>query len=420
MGLVGYQKEYNVWLYLFIVVNIIASLIMFSSNELLGDLESIELYSVNILVFSVTLVVLFYFLIQKSLFNLLTRIKYIKLFPIKKVGKRDSTIIGVIIVFLQISYAVFNIKEGVNTAGALNLKTNSPFALFWVLIPIDAVFTIYYVYYRESNLFKYNLFIFIVSNLLRGWSGVFLIVIFFEWCRSYRNNRINSLYLILLSVIGILLYPFLLNLKWVIRSFSGGNMDILVMISIFKEVVGNKDYLELLTDGLMQLVGRLQQTSVLVEIIHQKDIYQSGFQNGSFLPFWADGLPQLIYRKLINLTAQPNVGIITPSYLLPNSIYELESYNISIGYISWAFIAPYFLPLYLFYTIALCIISVFLIKQMDFKQSSFDVIWFSWLVYLSAGWLSQFIAFIYGIFIFLILVLISQAISKIRLKLLVK
>jgi hypothetical protein len=412
----GYKKEYNLWLVFFILVNIISGFLMYKTGLLVGDLESLKLYDVSVLIYSLILVILCYYFYLFIFFNWVTKLKIHRIFSIAQPNKRSDKLFSYLIALLQVFYVIFNISTGVNTAGALNIKTDSLWSFFWVLVPIDTLFLVYYGFHRDSPYFKYNIFLFVISNLIRGWTGVFFFIAFFEWCRAYRLNKINFIKLSVYGIIVVALYPFILNFKWVIRSLSGDTSNLSGIFRLFTDTLSNTGYAELFQQGITQLTGRLQQTSVLIEIIHNKTLLQTEFEKGNFLPFWSDGLPQLIYRKLLGISAPPNIGIAITNYLLPDTSFELGSYNISIGYMGWFFISPLFIPLYLIYTVFLSFISVFLIKQLEPQKSSLDVLWLAWLVYLLAGWLLQFIAFIYGILIFIILRLIVQYISRIRLK----
>ncbi|MFP5080828.1 oligosaccharide repeat unit polymerase [Pedobacter sp. JCM 36344] len=414
--MVGYKKEYNLWLFSFIIVNVIATVVMYESGLLLGDLESVDVYNNATLLAALAMVIFSYYFILRWIFNILTRIRIPRIFDIRKLNGTGEKILGYTLFALQILYIIFNLKEGTNTAGAVNVKTDSIWAYFWVLVPVDGLFYLYYGFHREDKLFKYNLLIFVLSNLMRGWSGVFLFIVFFEWCRAFRRNKLNYLKITILAVIGGMLYPFLLNLKWVIRAASASQQNLLSVSSVFLDLVGNVSYVEMFYKGIAQLSGRLQQTAILVEIIHYKALLQDEFTKGMILPFWSDGLPQIIFRRALGTTAPPSIGVGITTYLFPDSLFDLGSYNISIGYMGWFFIAPNFALLYIMYTFFLCIISVVLLKQLDRKEGGLDALWLAWLVYLLAGWLIQFIAFIYAIFAFIILTLLTQYFSRLRLK----
>lgn len=388
------------WLFLYIFSNIIAACLMLSSGELIGDVAGNPLYSKSVLVWALFLVVSSYYIILVPLFDFLQKIKVKKInFPGSDdmIGER----IGKFLLFFQLIYMSFNLVNGVNVAGSGPSGENIPFALFWVFFPIDSLVMLYYAFYRDNKMLPANIFIWIISNLIRGWSGMYLLVIFFEWCRAYRAGRIRLRWIVMVGSAVVLLYPILVNLKWIMRASSKVGFPE-AADSAFSSLDGF-DYFTLVGDGITHLISRFQTTSILVEVIHMRDLLQYEFSHGQFTPFWMEGLHGIAFDRLFYGEKSVPIGVAFTGYADFDSVFEVGTWNTNISFAGWFFIAPYLIPFYIIYTIFLAALSSFLVKKLDFGKQAEDMLWFAWLIYLLPPWHSAFVLFIYSLLLFIML-----------------
>ncbi len=410
------KREYRIWLVIFIIVNIWATKIIFSQKQLIGDLEGVKLESSSSLFIALFLVLLCYFLLLVIGFNYFRKIKIPRIIKTpKSLSYQAKFTVSSFILLLQLAFFIFNQTEGVNVAGSLNVKSNSTLAFIWVFLPIDYIFYLYFVTFRNEKLLKTNLVLFIISNLSRGWSGFILILLFLEWCNRYRNRTLNYFRIVLFSAGVILVYPYLLNLKWVIRASKSSEIELSSSKDLLEGMIESKSYNELLSDGVEQIIGRLQQTAILTEVINKKELFENGIANDKFVSYYGEGFIQIAYRRIIGRNNIPNIGSMAPNYLRTDNPYELEAYNISVGLMSWVIILPFQIPLFFLYIGFLCYLSVFFARQINFTSAIDDAIWMSWLFLLAVGWISQFITFIYSILVFLIIIKIALFVSRIKL-----
>jgi hypothetical protein len=401
------------WLWLFVIVNIIAALIMLDSGELIGDLEGIKVYSQSALWWATVLVVASYLIILGPVFNFISRLKIRSL----NFGADESDLgkkIGILLAVLQILFIVFNLSAGVNIAGANNATTDSPFAMFWVLFPVDALFLIYYGTYRENKYFYPNLAIWILSNTLRGWAGIFLLVIFFEWCRAVYNKKVKMSRIVIVGLLVLAFYPLLSNLKWVIRAAAATGLSLEALVEGFASNLESADYLALMGNELVHLIGRLQTTSMMVDVMRLSDFLQAKFAAGEFAPFWKEGLHGIIFDRLFVGEKQSFIGVLFTKYEDFGYDYNVGDWNVSLGYPSWFFITPLLTPVYLLYTFFLGFISFYLVKKIGMSMLSKDMLWYSWLVYLMAPWFLTFTGFIYALFVFLVMKIMLARMPFIR------
>jgi hypothetical protein len=388
------------WLWLYVAVNLIGAAMMLSTGELIGDPKGNPVYDAGALLVATGMVVLSYILILGPLFNFLDRIK---VEPLRLGDDDDETgrRIGKLLLVLQLGYMAFNLSTGVNIAGAHNEGTNSPFAILWVFIPVDTLCLIYYGVYRENRYFLPNVAVWLVSNLLRGWGGMYLAILFFEWCRATRNGRLKLRSIVIAGTAVIVLYPVVMNLKWLFRLSASG----VAMSDIADALLTNAeqlDYFSMIGEGVEHIVGRLQVTSLVVEVMRLSDLLQEKFAAADFMPFWHEGLHGIILDRLFVGEKSLSIGVAFTQYgTFDWDTGALGDWNTNIGYVGWFFIAPHLIPVYLLYTVFVAFLSIYLAKKIGMSELSRDMVWFGWLCYLLPPWFAVFITFIYSLFLFL-------------------
>jgi hypothetical protein len=403
------------WLWLFVIVNIISALIILGSGELIGDFAGIALHSHGALLWATVLVVASYLLILGPVFNYFSRIRFRRI----NFGKDEEIIgkrIGLLLIVAQLLYIFFNMSTGVNIAGANIVRSDSPFSMLWVAFPVDALFIIYYGKYRDNRYFFPNLAIWLLSNILRGWASVYLIVIFLEWCRSVRRNKISLTRLVVLGVFIVALYPLMSILKWVMRASSIYGISLDSIAEGISSNLSSADYITLIVDGITHLIGRIQSISPMVDVIRLSDFLQVKFSKGEFTPFWMEGLHGITLNRLFVGDRPMYIGVAFTNYEDFSFHYDVGDWSVSLGYASWFFITPHLIPLYILYTFVLGLFSFWLIKKIGWTVLTEDMLWFSWLLYILAPWLATFIAFLYALFVFLILKILFAHIPSIRLR----
>jgi hypothetical protein len=83
--------------------------------------------------------------------------------------------------------------------------------------------------------------------------------------------------------------------------------------------------------------------------------------------------------------------------------FDVGSWNTNTGWVGWLFVAPMWIPVFLFYTGSLCYLSFYFAKKIGMGILLRDLVWFAWLIYLLPGWLGSFVGFVYSLFVFLVL-----------------
>lgn len=406
-------KEYKPWLYGFIIINIIATLLMNYELELIGDLKGTKINDVSELWLALFFTCFSYIAMMVLFFAIFKKVKFANV-EFKQSNDVLGFRIGVTVCVLQILFFVFNSYFGVNTAGSNNTRVDTPLAFLWVLVPADTLFVIYYAFHRDNKLFKLNLAIWLLSNLLRGWAGVFLFVIFFEWCRLHRKGAIHFGKILLAGSVILVLYPFLSVVKWVMRASGGESLPLKELVANGTANLVGQDYVQLIFDGIEHIIGRLQLTSVLTEVINIKSTLQLHYETGDYLPFWMEGLHGIVIERLFYDGRTMYLGTAFTEYANFGWDFVVGDWNINVGLPAWFIIAPYLSVLYIVYILSLCFLSFFIIKLIGETKASVDLLWLVWCVYLIPLWLGTFVAFIYALFVFLSMKYLLSIFPKVK------
>ena len=199
---------------------------------------------------------------------------------------------GWVLVVFQCMFLANNIFYGVNLAGAEDIGAGSPFKIFFNVFQPDLLYLLIVVGLVSNRLFWLNSIVFASSMALRGWMGGFLVVAVLYLCRNYPLKIDGRLFLLLILLLffGVLIFPFLVELKWVLRAdLSLGN--------VWTNVV-DQGYLQSLGDSLTYLLNRFQMFGHVALIAENSDEVASAYDGNEFIPYWADGVVQWFILKI--------------------------------------------------------------------------------------------------------------------------
>lgn len=393
------EKYRLIWLSAFVMINVVATFVMINKGQLIGDASGNDIFSLNYFFLSFFLVSSSYIIILFFGFKLLC---HLKLPTLNFNGNPQicSDRLGSVILLSQLSFFLFNTLNGVNVAGGTQ-KSGSIFSLVWVFYSPDMLFFIYYGFFRDNKFFKANLAVWIISNLSRGWTGIFIVIIFMELLRYFLKNRKISLFpIFLLIAIIVVSYPFLFALKGIFRNSTEDMGAMILILSFFNDFSLDK-YFDIFYLGIEQIIGRLQTVSMLLETFHYSTYLNNMFYAEGFSPFWREGIPGIIYEKLFLGGRYIPIGVaLTTMGTFSNSVFEVGSWNASAGFVSWFVILPLHGALYTLYAVFLLMLSIFFSKLNGLDFYSKSMLWLAWLLYFMPAWFSAFIGFILSLIIF--------------------
>lgn len=400
------------FLVLYIVMNIIAGIIMIFTGEHIGDSRGRIFESIDVVVISTILVVGSYYILLSPVYKILDRIK-VKQVYYGMIDNITGARIGYLLIILQFFFWLNSFINGTNIAGAGNIKAGSQaLSYLFIILDPDFLFFIFYGIYRENKLFYPNLVLWLLSNLSRGWTGVFMYMLFFEACCLYRKKWFTVRKITMIALVVTLSYPVIQNIKWVIRSQAFTGVDYSTLWLKIHDQFSSKDYLECITDSFEHILGRLQVVSLLVEVTERAVNLQDDLDSLKIVPYWLEGLHGIIFDRIFYGTERVPVGVKLVEYIHPSSQFEGVG-NTNISYPGWFYISPMSSHVYILYTMLLAFLSMYFVKKIKNSESSRDMIWLIWLMFLLPPWLGAMIKMIYSAVIFLILkILFSRPIGS--------
>ncbi|RJG02932.1 oligosaccharide repeat unit polymerase [Noviherbaspirillum sedimenti] len=389
------------WLAVYIAANLIAAIVFFRSGQLDGDLIGYPLPDHSVLVVASIAVVASYLIWMGPLFGAMNSFKVNSLVP--SWGKihlpHDEKFVGVFVILVQLLFLLFNIAEGTNVAGS-RFSTDSPLRFIWILFVPDTLFLIYYGIYRKSRFFKFNLALYLISNVMRGWLGTWMIVFFMEGAYRVSEKRLDWKKVLLFLVAFSLLLPLLVQIKWTIRTVATGGVfngnEILEQILMFTNTA---NWFDSFREAIQPIVMRLQHLANVIAIIDQSSILSDGLKNREFLYFFEEGVPQYTIGQILGMTGVSDIHIMLLTYLIPEQLPVDTITNTHVGLAGWFWIAPHLISIYIFYLLVLCWAGIWLAKKIGGGNLLMSVVWFAWLGFLMNGWFAAYIGFLQGIFI---------------------
>lgn len=312
------------------------------------------------------------------------------------------------VLFLQISFMTFNLFTGVNSAGS-GVKTDSAIKYIFIIFSADAFFVILYGLGRENKLFKYNLLVYLISNIQRGWlGGIFFIAIMEIYIYYTKYGFSKKILFTTSTIVGILvlLLPYIVMMKWASRAYFGGltedfNSELQLVLNL-----GNLTYLESLAESFSYLFGRFQVMSNVYLFLEHLNTLQFAKENGEYVSGFAMGLPQMLIYKIfgfdyMTLTSY-YVSVIDTKVVLD----ELTS-NTHIGYIGWILAEPYTFWLFFTYTILLLYLVAYFSSKIGGKYIHF-ISWYFLIAYLMHGWLQAYFGYLLGLVAFYTIKVVMQ------------
>jgi len=315
------------------------------------------------------------------------------------------------VLFLQISLMLFDLITGVNSAGS-GRKTDSPIKYIFIIFSPDTFFFILYGFGRENKLFKYNLLVYLISSIQRGWMGGIFFITVMEIYIYYTKHGFSKKIVFTTSIIVgilVLLLPYIIMIKWATRAYFGGlsddfNNELQLVLNL-----GNVPYLESFVDSFSYLFGRFQVMSNVYLFLDHLDALQSGRENGQYISGFAIGLPQMLFYKIFGLDYTVLTSFFVSVIDTKVVLDELTS-NTHVGYIGWILAEPYSFWPFFAYTILLVYLVAYFSSKIGGKYIHF-VSWYFLISYLMHGWLQAYFGYLLGLITFYIVKVIIQKIN---------
>ncbi|EJD6585304.1 oligosaccharide repeat unit polymerase, partial [Providencia rettgeri] len=278
---------------------------------------------------------------------------------------------------------------------------------------------IYFFYFFNSNRVIYfvNLFLFLFLTLYKGYTGPIVHLGYLFIFRLYFNGKLNIKTIFIIIFVGLLSSPIIRIIKnLIIRSFiSGGTLS--SELDVLYKISDVDNFIELYYVYFQRVFERFELISATYFIIDKLDTIQKLYESNQFLPFYLyHWLPQTI-EKILVLSPIYDITQDSAQRIIASLINSGYQWQIHIGFFGWSIISPIESLFYFIYATTLIFISLQLTKMIDLKNNSIEQLtWLLVLSFVTHGWYNDFILYIQGLFIFLILVNIINTINFPKLK----
>lgn len=319
---------------------------------------------------------------------------------LKYIDKSPNKYIGQIIFLLQVLNFLALLMYDFGRVGGVS-NSSKILALLVSYLPSDVLFLLYYGHHRKKGVPYFNLLLYIIINVLKGWSGIFLILFFIEiYFQLSKRPFKKTAKIIFVSVIFIFsLYPTINKYKYIIR--------------------GGEDYQQQsLLESAGELSIRLQHTTNVILISQEAKSLKNELMSGSIFPYYFDNRIGNYLKKFGSMNLQK---YLTVNYLMDKNLFssntdidELGWYT-HIGIVGWFFVLdPIEIILYLVF-ITLLIITPFLLNHYFLKSEGLiPVIQTLTFAYIFHGWFTVHVAFISGVILYIFLFNIFNKKNTIR------
>lgn len=288
--------------------------------------------------------------------------------------------VGLGLLGIQISYIIFNKYYGVNIAGTDSLIEGGSFLNYlFIFLQPDLMFLVVGVFLVSTRLFLVNVFVFLISMMLRGWMGGIFLVVIVILCRCYPLKlRRQTIALYILSAVLLLLsLPFIIQAKWVARTDEP-------LYTVFQSVF-DFGYLNYLGVSLDYILNRFQHVGHIALLFENSVALKSAYESEKFIPYWFDGLPQYIMMKILGINPYKLNSYIVEHFFGVNN----PTWNINPGLAGWIVILKEKTIFFSLYIASIVAIPFYVVSRYGGVRILLLVYCFS-VVYLFHGWIGAY------------------------------
>ncbi|AIU73378.1 hypothetical protein AT03_13935 [Hafnia alvei FB1] len=312
-------------------------------------------------------------------------------------SKFNDSFVSIVIFFVQIAFLIYSFMTGVGRLADdyYNATVDNPIKYFFTFFNADYLFLAYYSVTKKKS--KFNLLIYLVSNLFRGWiAGALLNVFLLYLIKNYSGRKISIKKILILFLFFVLLAPSLYYVKYVTR---GAQQDISLdaVSSYYTSDVRNK-----ITNAVFE---RFQHISETYSCVNEISILRAGYEDGQFVPFYLDNF---LKKPLMNVFGIKSDRTITQ--YAAEEILVKKPGNIHVGILTWVLIEPLLTIGYILYIVTGFILLCLLLRSLANELIWPISVWAS-AMFAMHGWFSAFFMLIWSYFLIYIL---SKVRSKIR------
>ena len=393
------QKQRVILLWIYILSNIISTLIMINSGYLVGDFKGN--YSIHI---EPLIAALFFILLTIFLLNFIFKISssinvsiYINNINYRKL---DYIFLLLSIIYLYGCISGYYIKYD-PTALA-----NRPFwsSLIYFFIPFDYVLLIYafFAIQRISKIYFINLFMLVFCYILGGRTGILLFIYPLINIYTYLyKGKIYFIRNIMIIIFGFSVYPFVRAFKlyypWYLFQNNGNSF-----IDFCLDKIGN-DYWGTYVIFFEQSFERFQHVSNLAFLISNDNVLKFIHSHDFYL--FSGGKIGFFIDKIFNLHSNNEKSA---SNLFAYFINGRSDWQVNTSLLGLPIIDIYNGIFAIFIAIILIFISNFIAKLISSNRTIIELNWLLMIVFILHGWLDAYIAHTEALVVFVFILFLTR------------
>lgn len=313
--------------------------------------------------------------------------------------KMPPKIVGVIVFSIQMCGLLAVLLLDFGRVGG-STTSSSPIAIFISYFSPDAIFLAYYGNCRDRKVPYLNLGLFVVSNVMRGWGGLWLLLFFLEFyyvAQRFSGRRLFTV-LLLMATVTLVAFPSIMEMREKIRG---------------SEVLEQPTF----SESIDKLLNRLQQFTAVALIAQEAESLDYEIKQGRITPFYADNQ---IGEKF--MPAERPVSIqhyLSTRYLIdykdvpPGYYLEDVGWYVHTGIAGWLFVLDWYLiPFYLLFVGFLIIFPYWISARFIGPKSILPMLHSAALIYVFHGWFSVQISFFSGLIFYIVLLKLFRPAAK--------
>jgi hypothetical protein len=376
----------------YILINLIASIIIFFNNALMGDMNQSNYSSDWLILFSFlalsasVIAVHFLYNLALKIPSLASEIQY------------KNNFISIAVGFYILAFIFYVDITGAFIA-ASNIRGGDSLSAIFTIFSPDALFLLYFGSRSNRRWNDPVLMVWIISSLQRGWFSFVFPLIVLKFFELLNSNRIRANHLLIFIFI-LAVYPFFDIIKVYIRLTD--NFNLVDMFNNLIDVSNNLEinYVNTTLISCEMIIGRLQLVSHITYIADNLEFFSMLLLSEHVVPFWKEGVYGVAWDKLLGVKHPMEIPQALAAFINP----ELDgSWNVNPSIIGWLMIYRSFLPAAIIYICVLSIFFVWVAKSISKDPVFLDFVYFLLLSLLIPGWAAQLINFVNTFFIYLII-----------------
>lgn len=376
------HKARIIFLNFYILMNLLNGVYFYATGKLGGDLFGYEYKNHILLVLSIALSIIglvFCGLIVPKFTTFKQNLTII-------VPHNFAVKISILLI-LFLGY-IFTIKFKVGVSGFSYDKVPQWVIYFnGILNPTYAILIYLYVFCnRRDHFYNFILLASLPIPLLKGFMGfyIYYAVLFYVLSKDGFNFQ-----LILLSVLSVLISPFIRMLKYVIG--TGDSIPLSEMNQAFKTFINSHDIdlSSLYIQYFFSILERFQHVSNIYFIFENYQRFVYDLDRGYYAYFMMDGMVQkFVCNVIFEGCAKYSIQQVSATY-----INGMDNWQSATGFFSWLAINPLFVAPLLFYTFIIYGMAIFLSRLI--KNSNLNLFtWCLFIITVSHGWFNDFVNYI--------------------------